>query len=176
MQGQASITGLKSAMKSMAAAFPANPDKQRGILNATMRGAAVKTILQAAKANARAGDSSGALAESIGIRTSPKGGTLRRGKVAGIYLTPLRNNPRAIALYIAHYRSKRAFKGIGGIRHGHLVEFGHATKNGGFVPARPFLWPAAASQSPSYRGLFAALLSKKIEAAVKRAARKGKGK
>ena len=56
-----------------------------------------------------------------------------------------------------------------GIRHGHLVEFG--TKK---TSPQAFLWPAAKAGFPKYKTLFAGELKKRIEARVKREARKAK--
>ena len=172
MEGKARIVGLKDAMAAMAAAFPKDPKKQRGILGGAMRMAASKTILPSAKRRALSSDGSGALSESLGIRTQSSRKTGSKGIAAGIEIVPVRSNRKAIALYINHYyaqRGKAAPANIvtSGIRHGHLVEFGtrhHA--------AKPYLWPAAQSQTKSYIRRFARDLSKKIESAVRLRAKK----
>jgi len=156
------------AIAAMGAAFPTDPKKQRGILNSSMRSAASE-MLADAKQRAITGDASGSLSESIGIRSKSKKSLAMSMAVAGVEITPVRYNPKAIALYLRfYYAGKTAPRfGIDGIRHGHLVEFG--SKNNA---ARPFLWPAAQSNQQAYERKFAADLTKKTEAAVKRAAAK----
>ena len=172
MEGSAKVMGLKDAVAAMGAAFPKDPEKQRRLLNASMRAGAKPTMLADAKLRAASFDGSGALSESLGIRAISKARALRSGKVAGIYITPVRQNLKAIAKYLSFYRRNSGRQVIDGIRHGHLVEFGHATRGGGHVAARPFLWPAAQSQSGAYKTSFAASLRKKTEAAVKRRAKR----
>ena len=174
MEAKVKVTGVKEAVNAMGKAFPKNPEQQRRLLNASMRSGAKLTILADAKQRAASSDASGALSESLGIRTSPKRKMLTTRKVAGIYITPVRYNPKAMGKYVSFYRRNSGKTIIDGIRHGHLVEFGHATRGGGHVSAQPFLWPAAQSQSSAYKNRFAADLRKKTEAAVKRAAKKAR--
>jgi len=176
MEFSAKIVGLEDAMKAMQAAFPKNQEQQRRLLNATMRRSATPTLLADAKTRAASLGGSGALADSLGIRTSGKGIMRSGNKVAGVYITPLRYKPSALFKYLSHYYpgSKSDSVIVDGIRHGHLIEFGHATKGGGHVAARPFLGPAIDSQFSPYISRFAMDLGKKVEAAVKRRARKAK--
>ena len=174
MKATAKVVGVKDAVAAMGKAFPKDPEQQRRLLNGSMRSAATDTILIDAKLRAAASDASGALAESLGIRTTPRGRLLRSRRVGGVYIAPIRHNPKAIAKYVSFYRKNSTRTVVDGIRHGHLVEFGHATRGGGHVAARPFLWPAAQSNSNAYRNKFAMSLRKKTEAAVRRRARKGK--
>lgn len=166
------VEGLEDAMKAMLAAFPADPKRQRGILNASMRMASNKTILADAKQRAKKGDSSGALSESLGIRATSKRKLSARQAVAGVEIVPVRSNMKAMAMYIQHYYTNQGRTAptsmlTSGIRHGHLVEFGSVNN-----AADPFLFPAAQSQRGAYITRFSADLTKKIEAAVKREARK----
>jgi len=177
MEGSVQIKGLEAAVEAMQKAFPKNPEQQRRILNQAMTASAKSTMVPMAKQLARVGDGSGALSESIGIRAVSKSKARRSGVVGRVEMVPVRNNRTAMAMYIDHYytargRSAPAKMLTSGIRHGHLVEFGHAVKGGGFVAARPFLWPAARAQLSPYTSRFAAFLKKKTEAAVRRAARK----
>ena len=172
MEGKAKIKGLGSAMKAMAAAFPKDPRQQSRLLNSTMRTAAKGTMLIAAKGFALAGDGSGALSESLGIRNQSRRKVSAKNAAAGVEIVPVRHNPRAIAQYINHYytsRGKTAPASVvtSGIRHGHLVEFGTVRTS-----ARPFLWPAAQSGRAGYINRFSAILRKKTEAAVRRRAKK----
>jgi len=181
VEGEVRIKGLDDALRAMRAAFPENAEQQRRLLNQAMSAAAKRTMVPMAKQLAMVGDGSGALAESIGMRAVSKSAARRSGVAARVEMVPVRNNRKAMAMYIAHYYTARG-KSVpskmvtSGIRHGHLVEFGHAARSGGFVPARPFLWPAARAQSSVYTQNFAALLEKKTQAAVRREARKRAGK
>ena len=166
------IKGLEDAMKAMLAAFPSDERRQRGILNASMKTAATNTILTDAKQRAKIGDGSGALSESLGIRATSKRKLKARRVVAGVEVVPVRTNMKAMAMYIQHYYTSRGRTApakmlTSGVRHGHLVEFGSVNN-----PARPFLYPAAESQRSAYVGRFAADLSEKTEAAVRREAKK----
>lgn len=174
MEVSARIEGLNEAMAAMAAAFPANETKQRGILNASMRAAAAQTILVEAKQRALNGDSSRSLSVSLGIRATSKRKLKAVRAVAGVEIAPIRYDRKAIALYIQHYYTRLGKNPDGktivaGIRHGHLVEFGSVNNT-----ARPFLWPAAQSGFPAYQSRFASDLAMKTEAAVTRAAKRGK--
>jgi hypothetical protein len=165
------IEGLENAMKAMLAAFPTNERRQRGILNASIRTAATDTILADAKQRAKSGDGSGALSEALGIRATSKKKLKSRRVVAGVEIVPVRSNMKAMAMYIQHYYTAKGKTApakmlTSGVRHGHLVEFGSLNN-----PARPFLWPAAESKRSAYIGRFAADLTKKTEAAVRREAK-----
>ena len=171
------IDGLEDVERAIRAAFPDDVQKQRGILNQSMSAAAKKTMLPVAKQMAFNGDSSGALSESLGIRNQRINKVLAKGRAAGVEMVPVRRNTKAIAKYIDYYYTRRGKTPTtdivtSGIRHGHLVEFGHKVKGGGFVGPRPFMWPAAQSQMQSWVGEFQRQIRLKIEANVKRAARK----
>jgi len=166
----AKLVGLEEALKAMQAAFPGDIKKQQRLLNGAMSGAARKSILPMAKQLAKRGDSSGALSESLNVRAM--GRRKRAGKAAGMEVVPVRSNLKALAKYIQFYytsRGKAPPSSIltSGIRHGHLVEFGTAKTS-----AFPFLWPAAQAQASNYKQLFALFLKKRIEAAVRKAAKK----
>jgi hypothetical protein len=172
LEASAQVQGLEQAMKAMLAAFPKDERRQRGILNASMRSASKDTILADAKQRALRGDGSGALSESLGIRATSKRKLKTRMAVAGVEIVPVRTNMKAMALYIQHYytaqgRTAPAKMLTSGIRHGHLLEFGSVNN-----PAYPFLWPAAQSEYSAYTNRFAADLTKKTEAAVKREAKR----
>ena len=169
MEPSVKIEGLEEALNAMMAAFPSDQKKQRQILNGTMRKSAAMTILLDAKQRALAGDGSGALSESLGIRNT----SLRKVKtaraVAGVEVVPIRHNLKAMQMYIQHYytakgRAPHAGMLLSGIRHGHLIEFG--TVNHG---PRPFLWPAANAQLAPYMQRLAADMQRQIESRVRRA-------
>ena len=172
MKVEVKLDGLKEAVRALGEAFPKDPKRQAKLLNQSMSQAAKNTIVPEAKINALAGDGSGALSESIGIRTQSRGKVRAKGAAAGVSVLPVRQNKKAMAMYIEHYytRKGRAFPAkmfASGIRHGHLVEFG--TRHSG---AKPFLWPAAQSKFNSYMSRFTSDLRVKIERAVKRARKK----
>lgn len=171
MDGKARIQGLDEAMKTLVAAFPMDSKTQKSVLNAAIRKAANPTVVRRAKELALAGDGSGALSAAISARAMSQRKLREKNVSAGIEVVPVRFNPRALALYIQHYftaRGQAVPEGFfrGGLRHGHLVEFG--TRN---APARPFMWPALAEQGMAYRAIFTASLRKAIETRVKRARR-----
>ena len=176
MEMNAKIHGLEDALKAMEAAFPKNADKARSLLNQTMSGSARKSILPMAKVLALVGDGSGALSESLAPRAVGKTRAAQAGHAARIQITPVRYNKKAIAMYSAFYYKKSV--GLGrvaeGIRHGHLVEFGHKDRNGNHVAAKPFLYPALKAGKSAYIGLFAAIMKNKIAAAVRHRAKKAK--
>jgi hypothetical protein len=169
----AKIEGLEDAMKAIAAAFPSDPKKQKSLLNSSMRQASTATILKQAKILAMQGDGSGALSEALGIRAQGARKLRAKSLAAGIEIAPIRSNRKAMAMYINHYYTSRGRNApakmvASGIRHGHLVEFGSVNN----APARPFLYPAATSQTNAYVSRFANDLKRKTEKAVKRAAKK----
>ena len=173
MEGKVKIHGLDEAMDALAATFPKDPNKQRSILNQGLRASAAKTILIEAKLRAAGGweETSGALAESLGIRNIPKRRLKAARRAGGVYIAPIRFNTKAMKMYADYYRknSNSLRKVVDGIRHGHLVEFG--TRHSA---ARPFLWPAAQSKTQAYLYNVAKNIKKKTQAAVKRAAKKAK--
>lgn len=173
MEAKTRVTGLKQAVEAMGKAFPKDPEQQRRLLNASMRSAAKGTILVDAKLRAASSDASGALSQSLGIRAMTRRALMAKRRAGGVYITPIRHDTAAIAKYISFYGRNSGNVVVSGIRHGHLVEFGHATRGGGHVAAQPFLWPAT-SQAGAYKNQFAFDLRKKTEAAVRRAAKKGK--
>ena len=196
MEGSAKIHGLKDAMAAMRAAFPANPEQQRRMLNQAMSGAARKSIIPIAKQLALQGDSSGALSEAIAPRAISRRRALARGMAAGVEITPVRHNRKAVSKYIQYYYNRQGIAApmevaISGIRHGHLVEFGYKTrgsgKKGGFlgslfgggggssgthVGAQPVMGPALQAGRAEYVRKFSTTLKRKVELAVRRRARK----
>lgn len=179
MEGTVELRGLEDALRALQAAFPNDTKQQQRMVHGAMGGSARKSLLPIAKNLAKRGDSSGSLSEALGVRTQPA--RKRRGKAGGMEIVPVRHNKKAMALYVQHYytqRGKAVPAGIfaSGIRHGHLVEFGFTHRSGAHIPAYPYLWPAARSGSQEYRNLFAGELKKRIESAVRRAAKKRQAK
>jgi len=166
------MTGLKELEKAMLKDLP-NATNRR-ILLATMRKAA-PPMVQAAKDNVPTGGS-GALAESIGIKTFRNRGN--NNVFASVGIAPMSGNMAAWAKYMAHYNKtinlvdKRTGKvdagKIGRIRHGHLVEFGFKQKDGKMYPARPFLRRAFDQRSVQFTKAFQSILGVKVKNAVKK--------
>jgi hypothetical protein len=175
MDMSARVQGLDSAMEAMAAAFPADAKVQRQILTGAMRRSAAQTILKDAKQRALESDGSGALSEALGIRNRSRRAIKTARTVAGVEITPIRSNLKAMAMYINHYytargRTPKSGMLLSGIRHGHLVEFGSVNNT-----PRPFLWPAAQSSMAPYMQRLAAEMRHQIDQRVRRAASKNRG-
>jgi hypothetical protein len=180
IDGSVEVRGLKNAIKAMNSAFPKNPKQKMRLLNSAMGAAAAPTILATAKQLAMQGDGSGALSESLGIRSTGLRKTLKRGKAASVEIVPIRDNKKAMRMYVDYYYTKRGkIPHIGilnsGIRHGHLVEWGFRHVSGVDVPARSFLRAAVQARYKGYKSRFAKNLRKKTEAAVRRARRRVSG-
>jgi hypothetical protein len=171
MDMSARMEGLDEAMEAMQAAFPSDHDEQRKIVTGTIRRSAAKTILAEAKQRALAGDGSGALSESLGIRNLSRRRVQAARIAGGVEIAPIRRNLKAIALYIAYYytalgRTPKTDIIESGIRHGHLVEFGTARS-----AASPFLWPAAKSGLSPYMQRMAEEMRQEIRRRVARKSR-----
>ena len=173
MEMNLKIEGLDAAMKALQAAFPKDPKRQRSLLNQAMSQSAKKTIIPVAKSLAMQGDGSGSLSEAIKPRAVSLGRSRAAGVPARVQVTPVRSDKKAIGMYIDYYYNRRGKAApphilTSGIRHGHLVEFGHRTRSGGFVSARPFMGPALSTAGSSYVRVIARNLERKVEAAVRR--------
>lgn len=169
MQFDVKLKGVNDAIDAMMAAFPKNPAKQRTLVNTAMRVSAKKHMLPAAKQRALVGDGSGALSESLAIRSQSKRKIRMKGITAGVELVPVRHNRKALAIYINHYYTSQGLTApasllVSGIRHGHLIEFGSVNNN-----AKPFLFPAAQGGQAGYVMDVGKELKKATERAVNRA-------
>ena len=180
MDGTVKVEGLESAMKALEAAFPKDPVKQRKLLNQGMAQAGRKTILPIAKQMARKGDSSGALSESLAMRARSQAKARRRGAVSSMTVAPVRSNRKAMAMYINHYlkTGEISLSDIArlmgsGIRHGHLVEWGTSNP---YRAANPFMYPALKAGYGAFLRVLGSNIEKKVELAVKRAAKKASKK
>ena len=131
-------------------------------------------------AKAKVAFRSGALQQSIGIKSVRARGGVTQSQLKGestfaaIEIGPLSGSSGAAlhawARYKAHYgqgvsilKGKKLSTGqLGRIRHGHLIEFGFTHRSGKKVPARPFLAPAFNGGFPLYRRSLIADTRKKI--------------
>ena len=169
------VYGLKELEKIMVEDLP-NTVARRTLLSAIRVSA--KPMQAAAKAKVPKGGS-GALAESIGLKTIRNRGYNK--EFASMALSPMRGNMQAWAMYKDFYGGG----GLGstaakvqsgsidaktakeaGIRHGHLVEFGFRHTSGKQVPARPFLRPAFDQESGGFVNSFRGHLAVRVKNAV----------
>ena len=167
------VLGLQEVMKNIQAAFPKDPNQQRKLIQQGMRASLKNTVLAGVKKRALALGGSGALSESMGLRAIRKARLKTSRAVAGVQIVSVRNNMKAVALYANHYYAAKG-KAVpmrliaSGIRHAHLVEFGHETRGGGFVAARSFLWPSVQEGRAAYMRGVGTHINRKMESAIKR--------
>ena len=185
------ITGGPEVARALRAAWPNNPKRQRQVLNQAIKAAAKDTIVPRASIMAQRSGGSGSLAAAMNSRVMSKKFARMEGATAGVWVGPVRKDTKGIAKYINHYwlgRGKKINPSIFtyGLRHAHLVEWGHDIVVGGpkgkggkvigRAPARPFMRPALHSGASSYKRKLVPMLRKKIEAAVRREAKRAKKK
>ncbi len=133
--------------------------------------AAAKPVVAAAKEGARNSKhpSSGALAESIGVKASKKG-----GEHVSVWVGAMRENKTALQSYFSYYYAGKTIplsRLANGIRHGHLIELGTARG----VQKRPFLRPALDSQKGVAVSEFKRVLKRKIDGKAARLYRAQRG-
>lgn len=168
------IYGLKELEKLMAKELPAAMSRQ-AVLGA-MR-ASAKPMEKAAKAMVpnKGGKASGALADSIGLKTVP---VSKSKYFAVMTLSPLSGDLAAWTKWMQHYgrtlnvinprTGKADANAVGRIRHGHLVEFGFRHPSGKHVPARPFMRNAFDMTVDKYGDQFYQRLKTRIDNAIKK--------
>ncbi len=143
---------------------------------------ASQPILDRARSNAGSiAKGSGALQASIGPRFTAGNkpvGELNLPNMGGrfaVQIAPQRGNKTATALYNLVYKRRRPVKGI---RHGHLIEFGHRIVTRGkkevrgSVPAQPFLLPALHGGANVAVSILARELEDRIARQLRKNARK----
>jgi hypothetical protein len=170
------IVGMEEAIKAMQAAFPADPKAQEKVLVPAMRRSANKTMVPEIKAKAMEGDGSGALAESIGIRKKSRRAITNTRTVAAVEIAPIRSNMKAMAMYVNYYYTARGQTVpskvlLGGIRHGHFVEFGSVNND-----PRSFLWEPVKGRIAPYTQALAAEIRRQVSKNLRRAAAKNRSK
>lgn len=149
------------------AIFPAKI--QRSLVTSALRFAA-QPLKKQMESNARRTmhPSSGALAESIGIKAS-RGGRKGGGIIRRIWVGPMRSDPKALLKYLSFYgKTLTRSSANSGIRHGHLVEFGFTAGNGRQVPAQPFIRPAFDATKAQIGSRFKQKFAQRIPAIIKR--------
>jgi len=134
--------------------------------------AAAKPVIAAAKEGARNNKhpSSGALAESLGVKAQKKG-----GENISVWIGTMRENKTALRSYFTYYYAGKTIplsRLANGIRHGHLIELGTARG----VQKRPFLRPALESQAGQAVSEFKRVLKRKIDSKAARDYRAQGGK
>jgi hypothetical protein len=169
----AKVEGLDAAMRALLATFPADAKKQKQVLTNAMKSSARATMLAGVKSRALRGPTgiqkSGALSESIGVRSMSRRKIMTRRVVAGVEIAPIRSNLKAMAMYINHYYSQKGRTPkpgmlLSGIRHGHLIEFG-TVKHG----PQPFLHDGVRSGLAPFMQRLAAEMRAQMERNVRRA-------
>ena len=155
------VTGLKELEKKLLRDVPA---KAQGRVMARALKRSARPLVRVAKSLAYRGDSSGALSLAITQWTERKSLTLKRGYFVTVYAGPKRNNKRVLARYYKFYKRRPTSAQIsGGVRHGHLVEFGARG-----LPKHPFMAPALSSQGKAVIGRFGKILGEEIEKEAKK--------
>ena len=152
-------------------------DKMQNKLITSALRAAAKPVVKDAKRRAHqtSAPSSGALAESIGLKVRKS--HRRGGNITGLWVAPIRNQRKALLQYLSYYGIPLSGKNANsGIRHGHLVEFGHQKPFGGSVEPRAFLRPALEQNKGVVISIFKTTLRKRIDALVKKLNKQGKAK
>lgn len=162
------VEGLDQLLKNIGSVLP-DPRKQRSWLNQAMSYSAKRTLLSDAKIKAESFDGSGALAESLKPRARSRSQARRRGVTAWVQVGVVRKDVKAAAKYANYYRNTSVVQS--GIRHGHLVEFGHRTKNG-YVAARPFLGSSIGMNTARMVRLFSARMKRLLENRMRRMRKK----
>lgn len=173
MEFAADIQGIENVNRALEAAFPNNPRVQQAVVNSTLGYSARQTILKEAKRLAP--KRSGALAEALTVRAMNARTRRARGSTGGMQVLPYRYDKKAMAMYVRYWAPKKpssaqtwAQFGIDGIRHGHLVEWGHsniwAQRD---IEGKPFMWPALKSSKSAFVNRFATDFERKLELRVK---------
>ena len=166
-QGTWKVDGLKELDKAM----DELTSKMRNSFTTSALKAAAKPVIAAAKEGARKSKhpSSGALAESLGVKAQRKG-----GEHISVWVGTMRENKTALQSYFSYYYAGKTIplsRLANGIRHGHLIELGTARG----VQKRPFLRPALDSQKGVAVSEFKRVLKRKIELQAAKSYRKQKG-
>lgn len=178
------VLGLKELEEIMVKTLPNKVN--RNVLLGAIRSSA-QPMKFAAKANAFAIRRSGALSESINLKTLRNRGNNK--EFASVALAPMRGNMTAWAMYKAYYTGRNPAADIqsgaisaktarrAGITHGHLVEFGfNHVRSGRRIPARPWLRPAFDLHANGFVSTFRKNLQVRIEAAAKKIYAKNKAR
>lgn len=160
------IFGVKELEHFLVKELPATVSR-RVTLNA-MR-AAAQPMKAAVKAHSLKSKRSGALWQSINLKTVPARLSARKGSYASMTLSPM-SNLSAWARYMSYYKkTAKSLDSIGRIRHGHLVEFGFRHwKTGQMIPAQPFMRPALDQTASGYIQDFKQRLATRVKNAVKK--------
>jgi len=135
-----------------------------------MKTAAQRTIIPRARGGFRALGKSGSLAQAM--RAYRWKAAERKFKFE-VHTGPKRSMRNALIKYLAYWRKRvrpATFKY--GIRHAHLVEFGHKIKGGGSVPGKHVLERAGAVGSLSFSREFFNSWDEVIQREVRRIMRK----
>jgi len=133
-----------------------------------------RPMVKQIKSAYRALGGSGSLAQASTIWQRKKGAS-NRDTFASVELGPKRSNKKALARYYAYYKKKASTKALmGGVRHGHLVEFGYTHKGGKTVAGKGILGAAFDQHGKQAVTEFGRILGTAIEKEAERLAGKQK--
>lgn len=170
------VDGLQDVLKAIHNIFPNDPTAERALLSQGMAASMRKHMLPMAKQLAASTNKSGALSESLAVRTVAKKHLryLPARANAAVRLVPVRMNYKAMTTYINYYYGRKGKLPpdsiwTSGIRHGHLVEFG--SKNNS---PKPYILPAVKAGKASFQDDWSKYLWLKTKARVRRFVKKGK--
>jgi hypothetical protein len=158
-------------------ALPRMGNQPRVWANA-MKKAAYKTVVPAAKSAYGGLKGSGSLRQAMRAYNWPKG--YRRGSFYPVHVGPKRGVKSALARYYAHYGDKVPTPSSVkyGIRHAHLVEWGHDIKNRkdgpvlGRVPGKRILETAFNASKGQVHKYFTANVDPEIKKEIQRVMRR----
>lgn len=162
------VDGLRHLEKLLTESLPAKA--QTKVMVRALRRAG-RPMVNSARSAYRAIGGSGALAQATSIWQRRKG---VRGNTAGsVEIGPKRSNKAALSKYYQHYRKRATPKSlIGGVRHGHLVEFGFRSRAGRSVAGRGILGGVMDKHGRAVVDSFGAIMGREIEREAQRQALK----
>lgn len=162
------IDGLRHLEKLLTETLPAQAQTKVMVRALKVAG---RPMVNAARIGYRSIGGSGALAQATSVWQRKKG-ALRGDTFASVEIGPKRGNKAALAKYYQHYNKRATPRTLmGGIRHGHLVEFGFRHRGGRSVAGRGVLGNAMERHGRAAVEGFGSILGKQIEREALRMAR-----
>ena len=163
------IDGLQHLEQLLTESLPAKASKKVMVRALKKAG---RPMVNATRSGYRAIGGSGSLAQATGIWQRKKGAQ-RGNNFASVEIGPRRSNKAALSKYYQHYRKSVRPKTLtGGIRHGHLVEFGYKHTGGQSIAGRGVLGNALDRHGQSSIAEFGSILGAEIEREALRMAQK----
>lgn len=160
MRVDVKVDGLQHLEKVLTEMLPAKA-QTKVMVRALKRSA--RPMVNAVRSGYRSLGGSGALAQSVSAWQRRKG-ALRGDTFASVEIGPKRGNRAALRKYYQHYRKAARPKTlIGGIRHGHLIEFGFRHRGGKSVAGKGIMGGAFQRHSRSAVDGFGKVMGAEIE-------------